>query len=96
MTAAPPDPAPPTTGDSTGNRPPDPLLPRPVAVVWFLALLLFAAGLVVGGVLGGDAASTGTSILSLAAVLLGVVGQGLLYARRSYDALDRLQRVATT
>lgn len=96
MTAALPDPAPPATGESTGNRPRDPLLPRPVAVVWFLALLLFAAGLVVGGVLGGDAATTGTSLLSLAAVLLGVTGQGLLYARRGYDALDRLQRVATT
>ncbi|RZT57456.1 hypothetical protein EV140_2574 [Microcella alkaliphila] len=75
---------------------PDPLLPRPVAVVWFLALLFFAAGLVVGGVIGGDAAATGTSTLSLAAVLLGITGQGLLYARRGYDALDRLQRVATT
>ena len=94
MTAAPADPAP-RAGRASGAHP-DPLLPRPVAVAWFLALLFFAAGLVVGGVIGGDAAATGTSILSLAAVLLGVTGQGLLYARRGYDALDRLQRVATT
>lgn len=73
----------------------DPLLPRGVAVVWFLALLAFAAGLAVGALAGAGVAVPGTSILSLAAVLLGVTGQAMLYARRGYDALDRLQRRAT-
>jgi hypothetical protein len=89
-------------GNVTGEHPDpasrpvaDPLLPRIVAAVWFAALLLFATGLVVGGILGPAAAVPGTSTLSLGAVLLGVTGQGLMYARRGYDALDRLQRRAT-
>lgn len=74
----------------------DPLLPTPVAVVWFVALVLFSVGLVAGGVLQGELAVSSTSIIGASAVVLSVIGQGLLYGRRGYDALDRLQRVATT
>lgn len=73
----------------------DPLLPTPVAVLWFAALVIFAVGLALGGLVPADVAPSLTNGASLSVVLLAVSGQAVLYARRGYDALDRLQRRAT-
>lgn len=73
----------------------DPLLPTPVAVVWFAALVVFTAGLAAGGLAPDGLATSLTNAASLAVVVLALTGQVVLYARRGYDALDRLQRRAT-
>lgn len=88
------------TGTSSSHRESpgtaeDPLLPTPVAVVWFAALVVFTAGLAAGGLAPDGLATSLTNAASLAVVVLAFTGQVVLYARRGYDALDRLQRRAT-
>lgn len=95
MTSAPPDHAPGARPDPGSVGASDPLLPTPVAALWFAALVIFTAGLAVGGVVAPELTAPITNGSSLAVVLLAVTGQVVLYARRGYDALDRLQRRAT-
>ncbi|MDO9589730.1 MAG: hypothetical protein Q7J04_01130 [Microcella sp.] len=92
--------------DPTAAAPRRPLLPTPVALLWFAAVLVWAAGRLFGrfgGVQIDSPDDPRLPLLSLlwslptfVAVVLAAVGLALLWMRREPDSLSRVAALAAT
>ena len=67
-----------------------PLLPTPVVVLWFAALVIWASGRALAAVGVVAIPALPTTI----AVVLGAIGLGMLYSRRGFDQLTRTPAVS--
>ncbi len=67
-----------------------PLLPTPVVVLWFAALVIWASGRALAAVGVVAIPALPTTI----AIVLGAIGLGMLYSRRGFDQLTRTPAVS--